>query len=120
MYFFIAIVFIAELIIAGYIISILRITDKKVLEFNEQVITNKALAQKNIRDFRNILKSANGIMDKIVGFVKKKHSELKKKIINLALIYLALILFKTRFKRAALILQYILLMRDLWKNIPAI
>ena len=49
---------------------------------------------------------------------KQKKRQFRQKIINLILIYLILFIFKTKFKKAAEILQYLFVLRDLWLNIP--
>ena len=115
---FIAIILIAELIIAGSIIYWLIKFDKKAKAFTTQWIATEKDSINLIKEFRGILKSAQKIMDKAVDFVVKKKRDIKRKLISLTIIYAMLVVFKLKFKRAALVLQYALLARDLWKNIP--
>lgn len=118
MYVFIAIIFIAELIIAGAVIGWIVRTDKKVNIFVENIKSTMTDSVNLIKDFRSLLENIQGIMEKTVGFVSRKKREFKQKILNLILIYLVLVVFKVRFKKAASILQYLFIINDLWKAIP--
>lgn len=115
---FIATIFIAELIIAGSVIYWLVKFDKKAKNFTMQWIATEKESINLIKEFRGILISAQKIMDKAVDFVVKKKRDIKRKLISLTIIYAMLIVFKVKFKRAAILLQYALLARDLWKSIP--
>ncbi len=118
MYVFIATIFIAELIIAGFIIYMTLKLRKKINNFNEQVLKNQKITIATVKEFHEILRTAQNIMNKTVDFVSKKKKELRSKLLNLAIIYALLIFFKVKFKRAASILQYALLLRDFWLSIP--
>ena len=119
MYLFIAIIFIAELIVAGFVVYWLIKLDKKAKAFSDQWIQTETDSIKLIKETRGILSTAKKIMGGAVDFVVKKRREIKRKIINLVFIYLILIIFKTKFKRAAMALQYIIIAQDIWKSIPS-
>ena len=116
---FIGIIFIAELIIAGTLINWILKIDKKAKDFTVQWIKTEKDSIKLIKEFKGILVSAQGIMDKTVDFVKNKKKQFRRKLINLVIIYTILIVFKMKFKRAAMLLQYFIIASDLWKSIPA-
>lgn len=118
MYVFIAIIFIAELIIAGAAISWLIGFDKKAKAVTEQWVSTGRDSVELVRKSREILISAQEIMEKGVVFLKRKKREIHRKILHLALIYLILVVFKTKFKKAAVILEYAILLKDFWKSIP--
>ena len=118
MYLLFSIVFIAELIIASALIYWIVKIDHIAKNYTKQWIVTEQESIKLIQDFRSILKSAQKTMDKTIDFVKKKKREFKRKLINLDIIYAILIVFKLRFRRAALLLQYIILAQDVWKSIP--
>ena len=118
MYLLISIVFIAELIIAAAIVSWLVKIDKKANEYTAQWITTEQDSINLIREFREILKTSQKVMKDAVDFVKKKKREFKRKLINLAIIYAILVIFRVRFRRATLLLQYLIIAQDLWKSIP--
>ena len=118
MYVFIAIIFIAELIISITIINYIRRINQKVLTVGEQMIETGMESIRLVKSFKAVLLSAQAIMSNTVSFIALKKRQLRQKIINLILIYLILFIFKTKFKKAAEILQYLFVLRDLWLNIP--
>ena len=71
-----------------------------------------------IKHCRKVMKSAQGLMNNYINFFVKKKHEIRKKIMHLVLIYLILVLCKTKFKRAATILHYALMLKDFWNSIP--
>ena len=107
MYLFIAIIFTAELIIAGALIRLLVNWDKKAKDFTTQWIKTETDSIRLIKEFRHILKSAQDIMENTVIYVRKKSKEIKQKLINLTLIYVMLT-----------VLQYFILAKDVWNSIP--
>ena len=118
MYVFIATIFIAELIIAGSIILLLKKLDTKVKSLNEDSISCGKELIKTTKEVKEILISAQNIMDNAVSYVNRKKKEFRQKLINLAAIYAILVIFKVKFRRAALILQYLILAKDIWSRIP--
>ena len=118
MYLFIATIFIAELIIAAALISLFVNCDKQALKYSAQIVSANTAIKSTIVEVREILISAQNIMDRAVDYIHNKKKEFRSKLINLALIYVILILFKTKYKRAATIFQYLLLAKDFWNSIP--
>lgn len=118
MYVFIAIIFIAELIITIALINYIRRIDKKVLAIGEQMIETGKESIKLVKSLKAVLASAQTILDNTVNFIDLKKKQIRQKIINLVLIYLILFVFKTKFKKAAEIMQYLLILKDFWVSIP--
>lgn len=118
MYVFIATIFIAELIIVGFVISLLVKCDKKIICANSCILDNSDDIIRTVKKVRNILTSLQGVIGNITGFFDKQKHNLRRKMINLVLIYAILIVFRIKFKRAATILQYALLLKDFWTSIP--
>ena len=118
MYVFIATIFIAELIILGFIISVIRKLRTEINGFNKQVLENQMATISVVKEFREVLCTAQNIMGKTIDFFGQKKREMRNKMLNLALIYTLLIIFKLKFKKAASVLQYALLLRDFWLTIP--
>ena len=118
MYVFIATIFIAELIIAGTIIFLILKFDKKAQEFNIQAsISGKELI-KTTKEVKEILITAQGVIENVTSYISKKKNEFRQKLINLAMIYAILVVFKLRFKRAATVFQYALLAKEVWDRVP--
>jgi len=118
MYVFIATIFIAELIIAGFIIYWLQKFRKSVGFTMKQAAEVEVMTIGTIKQFRKVMKSTQGLIGNYINFFDKKKHEIRNKILHLILIYLILILCKTKFKRAATILHYALLIKDFWNSIP--
>jgi len=118
MYVFIATIFIAELIIVGTLILFTVKIDKKVIDAKTSVEKSSVSVVSVIKEIHDILISAQSIMNNAVTYINKKKHEFRQKLINLAIIYAILVVFKLKFKRAAVILQYALLAKDLWNRIP--
>lgn len=118
MYVFIATIFIAELIIAGAVVFLILNLDKKVIAITEQArITGKELLD-TTKEVREILISTQNVINNAIKYIVKKKNEFRQKLINLALIYAILIVFKLKFKRAAEVLQYALLAKEVWNRVP--
>lgn len=118
MYVFIATIFIAELIIAGAIVSVILKIDKKVIEATNKAKYTSDILIKTTKKVKDILVSAQNVMENIVSYVDKKKRELRQKLINLAMIYAILVVFKLKFKRAATVFQYALLAKEVWDRVP--
>ena len=118
MYVFIATIFLAELIIAGFIIYWLYKINNIVSNTIKQAAEAEIMTINTIKQFRKVLKSTRDIISNYIDFFVKKKHEIRNKLINLLLVYLILVVFKTKFKRAATILQYAILFKDFWNSIP--
>lgn len=72
---FFTIIFIAELIIAGWIISILQKTDKYVCEINEKVVNIQPVLKKQINQFQIVINTILLGIDSFAVFLTKKKDE---------------------------------------------
>lgn len=118
MYVFIAIIFIAELIITFSIINWILKFDKKMLAFGKELNKNLGTTTLLLKQATNLLRTTQNIIERSTGFLSRKKREFIAKIINLVIIYLFLFVFKVKFKKAAAVLQYFLIVKDLWASIP--
>ena len=118
MYVFIATIFIAELIIAGFILSIILKLDKKVNQFCYSVSNTGDIIIKTVKKCHSILVNIQNIIGNSMMFLIKKKHAFRNKLINLGIIFLILAVFKIKFKRAAAFLQVMLLLSEYWNKIP--
>lgn len=118
MYVFIAIIFIAELIITFAIINFIIKTNKRVLSFGLEITQTMKDSVNLVKQSRKVLQGLQNIMGLTVNYVSKKKREFIRKIFHLIIIYLMLFVFKVRYKKAAAILQYLIILKDLWTSIP--
>lgn len=101
MYLFIAIIFIAELIIACTVINFIVKLDKKVQYYNCCVECFNPLAQTCLEYSRCIVSAFKKSFEGFYTYIKKKHEQIIYKTITVAGIYLILILFKVKRVKAA-------------------
>lgn len=113
MYIFIAIVFIAELIIAINLILLIVKADRKVCEINDCVEVFNPLVETFMQYARCLVKSFNCTFTDIVEFFKKKKEQVIFKTVVMIVIYLFLIVFKLKTKKASKIYKLISAIRDL-------
>jgi len=113
MYIFIAIVFIAELIIALNLISLIVKADRKVRYYNECVDAFNPLAETALQYARCKVSEFNKSFGHVFEFIKKKKEQVIFKTIFMIAIYAMLILFKIKMKKASKIYKLISAMRDL-------
>lgn len=118
MYVFIAIIFIAELIITGWLIGLFLMIDKRLLAFGNVLIKNLSTTVVILKETTHLLNIAQDLIEKSTGYISRKKRAFIGKIINLVIVYLLLFVFKLKFKRAASMLQYFLIIKDLWTSIP--
>ena len=96
MYIFIAIIFIAELIIALQLIILILKADKKVCDINECVLAFNPLAKTCMQYVRCVTAQFNSGVVKGIAFIKKHRQKLIVKTIMTVSIYAILFLFKFR------------------------
>ena len=96
MYIFIAIIFIAELIIAFNIIGLIIKADRKVCDLTECVKTFNPLAQTCMQYVRCLSIAFSENVAKVLKFIEKQHTKLIIKTISAVAIYGMLIMFKVR------------------------
>lgn len=113
MYILIAIVFIAELIIALNLILLIVKADKKVCYYNQCVSVFKPLAETALQYARYKVSEFNKSFGCVFEFVKKKKEQIIFKTVFMISIYALLIVFKIRMKKASKIYKLISVMRDL-------
>lgn len=97
MYFFIAVIFIAELIITGFIINLIWQADKKICAINEQVLVSTVQLKKVMANVRKNVHTLETGVNVIINYVHKKRNEYIFKIIKTLMIYAIILIIETRF-----------------------
>lgn len=120
MYVFIAIIFIAELVLAKDIICWIYRADKKVKALDKTVADNAPILLSAIKKFRQCICVTQDYIEKGIQFLEKKKIEFWQRIINLVLIYLILLIMKVKFKKAATYCQYAVFLKECWDSIPVV
>lgn len=110
---FIAIVFIAELIIALNLIMLIVKADRKVREINDCVTVFNPLAETFMQYVRCLVKSFNSSFIDVIEFFKKKKEQVIFKTVVMIAIYALLIVFKIKTHKASKIYRLISVIRDL-------
>lgn len=91
MYFFIAIIFIAELIVTAFLINLITKADKAVLRLNEQVTQSREDILKALNCVKNSIIYIEKGIDWVLTYVERKREEylmkLTKKLLTYALIF---------------------------------
>ena len=113
MYILIAIVFIAELIIALNLILWIVKADKKVRYYNQCVDVFNPLAQTALQYARCKVSEFNKSFACIFEFIRKKKEQVIFKTVFMISIYAMLIVFKIKMNKASKIYKLIAVMRDL-------
>ena len=113
MYIFIAIIFIAELIIAHWLISNIVKLGKQVQYYNACVKTFNQLLQTCIQYVRCLVSSFKNSSEKAITYIKKKREQFIYKIIMVIAIYSLLILFKVKTNKAKKIVRLVGAIKDL-------
>lgn len=113
MYILIAIVFIAELIIALNLILWIVKADRKVRYYNCCVDAFNPLAQTALQYARCKVTEFNKSFGCVFEFIKKKKEQVIFKTVFMISIYAMLIVFKIKIKKASKIYKLISVMRDL-------
>ncbi len=118
MYVFIAIIFIAELIIAGFLIYWIVRADKAVNNLDKKfaAVTPEIIA--TVRKVRDSVKQIQIAITKVTEVIKRKRQEFWQKVINIIIIYTLLLVLKVKFKKAATLCQYAVFIKDCWDSIP--
>lgn len=116
---FIAIIFIAELIIAGNIINGILKAVRKIRAINNRVNELKPEIHNAIVQTRECVSCLKTGVNAVISFVKRKHQEVMRRITRTILIYLILILIKNKYKKLATFCQYAVLAKDYWDGLPA-
>lgn len=99
---FIAIVFIAELIIALTIIVNIYKLDFQVVALNNSIWAYKSRAKNDFRCFKIALKLVNNKIIKLRAIVKRKNQEYLLKVLKTTLIYGSLFALKGKYRKIIL------------------
>lgn len=113
MYIFIAIIFIAELIIALQLISWIMKADRCVCKLNNCVDVFNPLAQTYLQYARCKVSQFNDSFADVLAFVKKKKDQMIFKTVMMVSIYILLIVFKIKSQKASKIYKLVAVIRDL-------
>lgn len=112
MYILIAIVFIAELIIALTLILLIVKADRYVCALNDCVQAFNPLAQTWLQYARCLVSSFNKSFNKVYKFFKKKQEQVLFRIVLILSIYAILIVFRIKTKKVSKIYGLIGAIRD--------
>ena len=99
MYLFIAIIFIAELIIAVTVINFITKLDRKVNDLNCCVEAFNPLAEICLQYGRCLATSLRLNFDKFINFVCHKKKQIFNKLLIVIAIYVVLFLFRSKSKK---------------------
>ncbi len=113
MYLFIAIIFIAELIIACTIINFIVKADRQVRRYNACIEAFNPLAETCLQYTRCLVSVFNESFQNFIVLVKKKQEQLIYKTVIIIAIYSILFLFKIKSDKARKIYGLIGAIRDL-------
>lgn len=119
MYFFIAIIFIAELIIALHIISYIVKADKYVCRLNEQVKEWHPQIEAYLFYIKDCVSCAKSCVEAAISFIRCKRQEIVNRIIKSLLIYFLLVIMEKKFKKLSPAVKYIVFAKDYWDSISA-
>lgn len=114
MYFFIAIIFIAELIITATLLFFINKADKKVCEFSQKTIETRDLIINGIRDFRCVIIDAKEKIQQGIDYIIRKKEQYTINVIKNVLMYVLLFSLKGRCKKAASICSMIAMAKDFY------
>lgn len=114
MYLFIAIILIAELIIATTVICLTVYADKKVIEFNKKVEKFRPKLQEGILSAKEaVAKFVLGV-HKLCEFARRQREKYIISTIQNILIYFLLIFLKGKSKKCVSALQLAFTLKDCW------
>lgn len=117
MYLFIAIIFIAELIITITLITYIVKADKAVKKYNTAVMNSRGNFEKIIKDFNFCVTSFGEYYNGMIRSVKKKQRQFQINLLKNVAMYLSLFLLKGKYKRVAAFLQFAVLFHDYWQKV---
>ncbi len=114
MYLFIAIILIAELIIATNIICLVNKIDKKVIAFDEQLYVIRPEICKKIAAFKDGVEKFVLGVHSLVDFARKQRQKYLITIVQNVLIYLLLFSLRGKKKKYASAIRMAMALRDCW------
>ena len=107
MFLYIAIVFIAELIIAGTIVFHIIKLNKKVTELNNTVIKQMPIIKNTMKETASSVDKTAKTVAEGIGFIKRKQCEFPIKAFQHVITFLVFLLGHGRYKKAAAIIELI-------------
>ena len=114
MYIFIAIILIAELIIAANLVCLIVKADKKVLALCDKVTETRPKLEKGLLDFKvSVEKFVLGVHN-LCEFARKQREKYIMSIVQNVLIYLLLIIMKGKSRRYFSAVQLAMSLKDCW------
>ena len=119
MFLFIVTIFIAELIITLTVISYIVRADNAVLKCQKDLIALKPQIKAALLGVREGVHLVKEKQVWLFEFIEQKRNLYMVNAIKTVLIYLLLFIVKCRFKRAAKVCQWVLLVKDLLEGISA-
>lgn len=118
MFLFIAIIFIAELIITVTLILLIIKADRAVVELHRQAVALKPQIKAVLEGVKAGIKEVNEKQEIVINYLRKKRNQWLVNMAKTIIVYLLLFLFKGKCKNAASICQGLLLAKDVWDSIP--
>ena len=118
MYVVIAIIFIAELIITGFLLYWIIKADRYVRALDIKIAEASPGIIAAVKGARAAVCSVQTAIDNVFAFIKRKKIEFWNRVVNLIVIFLILNILKTKFKKAATICEYVVFLKDCWDSIP--
>lgn len=112
MYLFIAIIFIAELIIAFSLIYFIVKADKKVCLLTDTVIQSRGDIKSVLNNINTVIKGLKDKINAAIHFLVKKKQDYTMNIIKNILLYSLLFILKGKYKKAASICNIIVMAKD--------
>ena len=118
MFLFIAIIFIAELIIAATLILFIVKADRAVVSLHRQAVAVRPQIKAVLEGVKAGIKEVNEKQEIVINYLRKKRNQWIVNMAKTIIVYLLLFLFKGKCKKAASICQGLLLVKDVWDSIP--
>lgn len=114
MYVFIAIIFIAELIIASTILFFIVVADKKVCALSQSVVSSRENLINSIKSARCLIVDLKDKICSGIEFLSRKKQEYMMNIFKNILMYVLLFSLKGNCKKAASICNLVLMVKDFY------
>lgn len=112
MFVFILIILIAELIIAISLINCIVKFNSKICILNEDIRLFRPILSDGFKKMRSSIEILQNSIGKILIAVNKKKRQFTTKLVLTAFMYASLVLFKRKYKNAALIFQALVIVKD--------
>lgn len=114
MYFFIAIIFIAELIIVAAVLFFITMADKKVCVLSQKVLESKDGLIEDVKTVRCVIIQVKEKIVSGIEYLERKKRRYQINMIKNILMYVLLFSLKGRCKKAASICSMIAMAKDFY------